>query len=109
MKEDTTMADSVVTPAELLSKLAESREFDFFREAMLSVLRELMEVEVSAKTVLLWASAVRIVSVSATDTGSGAWTPASAPFRSPSPSSERAATSPASWNPAGEARRHFWP
>jgi len=50
MKEDTTMADSIVTPAELLSKLAESREFDFFREAMLSVLRELMEVEVSAKT-----------------------------------------------------------
>ena len=35
MKEDTTMADSIVTPAELLSKLAESREFDFFREAML--------------------------------------------------------------------------
>ncbi len=44
------MADSIVTPKELLSKLAEGREFDFFREAMLSVLRELMEIEVSAKT-----------------------------------------------------------
>jgi transposase-like protein len=44
------MADSIVTPKELLSKLAEGREFDFFREAMLSVLRELMEVEISQKT-----------------------------------------------------------
>ena len=44
------MADSIVTPKELLSKLAEGREFDFFREAMLSVLRELMEIEVTAKT-----------------------------------------------------------
>ena len=44
------MADSIVTPKELLSKLAEGREFDFFREAMLSVLRELMEIEVAAKT-----------------------------------------------------------
>ena len=35
---------------ELLSKLAEGGEFDFFREAMLTVLRELMEVEISAKT-----------------------------------------------------------
>jgi transposase-like protein len=50
MKEDTTMADPIVTPKELLSKLAEGREFDFFREAMLSVLRELMEVEISQKT-----------------------------------------------------------
>ncbi len=39
------MADSIVTPAELLSKLAEGGEFDFFREAMLNLLRELMEVE----------------------------------------------------------------
>ena len=44
------MADPIVTPKELLSKLAEGREFDFFREAMLSVLRELMEIEVAAKT-----------------------------------------------------------
>lgn len=44
------MADPIVTPKELLSKLAEGREFDFFREAMLSVLRELMEVEISQKT-----------------------------------------------------------
>jgi putative transposase len=44
------MADTIVTPKELLSKLAEGREFDLFREAMLSVLRELMEIEVAAKT-----------------------------------------------------------
>ena len=44
------MADSIVTPKELLSKLAEGREFDFFREALLSVLRELMEIEVAGKT-----------------------------------------------------------
>jgi len=44
------MADSIVTPKELLSKLAEGSEFDFFREALVSVLRELMEIEVSAKT-----------------------------------------------------------
>jgi putative transposase len=44
------MADSIVTPKEILSKLAEGREFDFFREAMLSALRELMEIEVAAKT-----------------------------------------------------------
>ena len=35
------MADSIVTPKELLSKLAEGGEFDFFREALLSVLREM--------------------------------------------------------------------
>jgi putative transposase len=50
MKEDTTMADSIVTPKELLSKLAEGGEFDFFREALFSVLRELMEIEVQTKT-----------------------------------------------------------
>ena len=44
------MADPIVTPQELLIKLTEGREFDFFREAMLSVLRELMEVEISQKT-----------------------------------------------------------
>lgn len=44
------MADPIVTPRELLSKLAENGEFDFFREALLSVLRELMEIEVQAKT-----------------------------------------------------------
>ena len=44
------MADSIVTLKELLSKLTEGREFDFFREAMLAVLRELMEIEVTAKT-----------------------------------------------------------
>lgn len=44
------MADSIVTPQELLSKLTEGREFDFFREAVLSVLRELMEIEVTAQT-----------------------------------------------------------
>jgi transposase-like protein len=50
MKEDTTMADSIVTPKDLLSKLAEGGEFDFFREALLSVLREIMEIEVQTKT-----------------------------------------------------------
>jgi putative transposase len=44
------MADPIVTPQELLSKLAEGREFDFFREAMLAVLREFMEIEVAGKT-----------------------------------------------------------
>jgi putative transposase len=50
MKEDTTMADPIVTPKELLSKLAEGGEFDFFREALMSVLRELMEIEIETKT-----------------------------------------------------------
>jgi hypothetical protein len=50
MKEDTTMADSIVTPKELLGKLLEGGEFDFFREALLSVLREIMEIEVEGKT-----------------------------------------------------------
>ena len=44
------MADSIVTPQELLSKLTEGREFDFFREALLAVLREFMEIEVASKT-----------------------------------------------------------
>ena len=44
------MADSIVTPQELLSKLTEGREFDFFREAMLAVPRELMEIDVKGKT-----------------------------------------------------------
>ncbi len=44
------MADSIVTPKELLSKLVEGAEFDFFREALLSVLRETMEIEVETKT-----------------------------------------------------------
>ena len=44
------MADPIVTPHELLIKLTEGRESDFFRAAMLSVLRELMEVEISQKT-----------------------------------------------------------
>jgi transposase-like protein len=50
MKEDTAMADSIVAPKELLSKLAAGGEFGFFREALFSVLRELIEIEVTAKT-----------------------------------------------------------
>ncbi len=44
------MADSIVTCKELLSKLAEGGEFDFLREALLSVLREIVEIEVETKT-----------------------------------------------------------
>jgi transposase-like protein len=50
MKKDTTMADSIVTPKEPLSKLPEGGKFDLFREALLSVLREIMETEVQTKT-----------------------------------------------------------
>jgi hypothetical protein len=81
------MADPIVTPKELLSKLAEGREFDFFREAMLSVLRELMEVEISAKT--------------GASLGERS--------RSPSPSSGKAATFPASSNPAVAAKKRSSP
>jgi hypothetical protein len=79
------MADPIVTPQELLIKLTEGREFDFFREAMLSVLRELMEVEISQKT------------------------GASLGERTSERVSVKAATSPASSNPAGAARRPSWP
>lgn len=44
------MADPIVTPKELLSKLAEGKEFDFLREAMVGLLREFMEIEVEEKT-----------------------------------------------------------
>ena len=44
------MADPIVTPKELLSKLAEGKEFDFLREAMVSLLREFMEIEVEERT-----------------------------------------------------------
>jgi putative transposase len=50
MKEDNTMADSIVTPEELLGKLLDGQEVDVLREAALAVLRELMEIEVRAKT-----------------------------------------------------------
>jgi transposase-like protein len=43
------MADPIVTPKELLSKLAEGKEFDFLREAMVSLLREFMEIEVEER------------------------------------------------------------
>lgn len=44
------MADSIVTPEELLSKLLEGKEVDLLREAALSLLREIMEIEVRSKT-----------------------------------------------------------
>jgi hypothetical protein len=44
MKEDATMADSIVTPKKLLSKLTQGSEFDFFGEALLSILREVMDI-----------------------------------------------------------------
>jgi putative transposase len=50
MKEDITMADPIVTPEELLSKLLAGQEVDLLREAALSMLRELMEIEVRGKT-----------------------------------------------------------
>jgi putative transposase len=50
MKEDTTMADPIVTPQELLGKLLAGQEVDVLREAALVMLRELMEIEVTAKT-----------------------------------------------------------
>jgi putative transposase len=50
MKEDTTMADSIVTPEELPSKILGGQEVDLLRDATLRVLRELMEIEVTGKT-----------------------------------------------------------
>ncbi len=50
MKKDTAMADSIGTPNELLNKPAEGGEFDLSREALLSVLREIIEIEVERKT-----------------------------------------------------------
>jgi putative transposase len=50
MKEDTTMADPIVTPEELLGKLLAGKEVDLLREAALAMLRELMEIEVKGKT-----------------------------------------------------------
>jgi len=50
MKEDTTMADPIVTPQELLGKLLAGQEVDLLREAALALLRELMEIEVEGKT-----------------------------------------------------------
>lgn len=44
------MADSIVTPKELFSKLDKSGQFDFLREAVLSTVREIMESEVEQKT-----------------------------------------------------------
>ena len=44
------MADSIVTPEELLSKILGGQEVDLLREAALRVLRELMEIEVTGKT-----------------------------------------------------------
>jgi transposase-like protein len=50
MKEDTTMADPIVTPQELLGKLLAGQEVDVLREAAVKLLRELMEIEVTGKT-----------------------------------------------------------
>ena len=44
------MADSIVTPEELLGKLLEGQEVDVLREAALVLLRELMEIEVASRT-----------------------------------------------------------
>ena len=44
------MADSIVTPEELLGKLLAGGEVDLLREAAVSMLRTLMEIEVTAKT-----------------------------------------------------------
>lgn len=44
------MADPIVTPEELLGKLLGGQEVDLLREAALSMLRELMEIEVRGKT-----------------------------------------------------------
>jgi putative transposase len=50
MKEDTTMADPIVTPEELLGKILGGQEVDLLREAALRMLRELMEIEVQGMT-----------------------------------------------------------
>jgi hypothetical protein len=50
MKEDNTMADSIVTPEELLGKLLAGGEVDLLREAAVAMLRTLMEIDVKAKT-----------------------------------------------------------
>lgn len=44
------MADSILTPEELLCKLMGGQETDFLREALLAMLREIMEAEVRGKT-----------------------------------------------------------
>jgi putative transposase len=44
------MADPIVTPQELLGKLLAGQEVDVLREAAPAMLRELMEIEVAAKT-----------------------------------------------------------
>jgi hypothetical protein len=40
MKEDTTMADPIVTPQELLGKLLAGQEVDVLRAAALAMLRD---------------------------------------------------------------------
>ncbi len=44
------MADSILAPEQLLDKLLEGRTVDLVREAVLTVLREVMEVEVGRLT-----------------------------------------------------------
>jgi hypothetical protein len=44
MSKDTTMADSIVTPQELLGKLLKGQEVDVLRVAALGLLRQLMEI-----------------------------------------------------------------
>ena len=44
------MADSILTPGALLDKLLSGEEMDFVREALTSMARELMELEVERKT-----------------------------------------------------------
>ncbi len=44
------MADSILTPHELLRKLLGGQETDFLRDALLAMLREIMEAEVRGKT-----------------------------------------------------------
>ena len=44
------MADSIVTPEELLGKLLAGQEVDLLREAALAMLRELMEIDVKGRT-----------------------------------------------------------
>jgi transposase-like protein len=44
------MADSILTPGDLLDKLLSGGEMDFLREALTAVTREIMELEVQKKT-----------------------------------------------------------
>ena len=99
------MADSILTPEALLDKVLDGKTVDLVREAVLAVLREVMEVEVSKLT----------------GAGRGERSPERLTHRNgyrerrfdtragtlpPIPSCARVPTSPPSWNLAGAVRRH---